>query len=379
MYEIPKGDTRYLFNSTKLAWHMDRVDDYFNKNKRIAPLYIDAGIAKFCNVKCIFCYGIYQNPSRELIPENALISFLRDAPKLGVKAVGLVGDGEPTMNPALYQGVAEGKKNGLDIGVATNGVALDKDKILTLVDNVVWVRFNCAAAETKAYQKIHGKDYWLKVKKNIEDAVRINKKNGSKCTLGLQTIYMPQTFDQIYKQAKWARDIGLDYFEIKQFSDPGCDDMARFDQDWYDQGDVKEELEKVEKLSNDKTHIVAKWSLIQAKQKRPYKHCLAIPFLFEISGNGEIYPCGYLFNNKNFLMGDLKVQSLKEILESDRYWKVIDYMRNDFDVHNDCQGCCRQDFSNKFLYDYLYDHGEYELFIDKYVRNREKPDHLNFI
>ena len=47
-----------LMDGTKMLWHMDRIIDHFDKNKRVAPVHIDMGIAKFCNVNCIFCYGI---------------------------------------------------------------------------------------------------------------------------------------------------------------------------------------------------------------------------------------------------------------------------------------------------------------------------------
>jgi hypothetical protein len=57
MYQI---DKKRRMDGTKLLWHMDRVNDRYIKGNRVAPIHIDMGIAKFCNISCVFCYGKYQ-------------------------------------------------------------------------------------------------------------------------------------------------------------------------------------------------------------------------------------------------------------------------------------------------------------------------------
>jgi hypothetical protein len=52
MHEI---DQVRRMDGTKLMWHMDRVNDRFIRGQRIAPIHIDMGIAKFCNIGCVFC------------------------------------------------------------------------------------------------------------------------------------------------------------------------------------------------------------------------------------------------------------------------------------------------------------------------------------
>ena len=107
----------YRFDGHKLLWHMDRVHDHYRDGKRIYPLHIDIGATKICNARCVYCYGIYQKMTNDIIPEPVLLSLFRDAPGLGIKSLTLTGDGEPTLNPAVYEAVTIGKKNGLDIGL----------------------------------------------------------------------------------------------------------------------------------------------------------------------------------------------------------------------------------------------------------------------
>lgn len=359
---IKTGQEKWRFDGCKLLWHMDRVEQHFKYGKWIAPLHIDIGATKLCNAKCVYCYGIHQKMSREVIPEKVLCRLFLDAPRLGVRSLTLTGDGEPTLNPAVYDAVRVGHDAGLDIGFATNGIALDIDKTDTLLSTCTWLRFNLSAVDKESYKAIHGVDEWERVQANIRATIKRRNNMKYKCTVGVQMVLIPQCLPQVIPEAKFALDVGVDYFVIKQFSDPGCPEMSRFSLDWYDGEGILDTLEEAEGLSTYQTKIVPKWGMIRSKGKRPYDACIDCPLIFQISGNSKCYPCGFLFNNEEFCYGDLKTQSLEEILYSARYWKVIDRMRNDFNVHTECTGCCRHDFTNKFVWDYMH-----------------PPDHLNFI
>ncbi len=376
---LPTGDQRYRFNSTKLPWHMERVRKRFDKGERVAPIHMDVGITKACNIECVFCLGFYQNMTGEIMPYDATVNLLRDAPQLGVKSMGIIGDGEPTLNPALYEAIKSGKKGGLDIGIATNGVALNESKIETLVKNCVWIRFNLGAVERGAYKRVHGRDFWPRVKENIEKTISTNEKAERPCTIGLQMVTTPLSQDQIIPEAKWAVDIGADYFEIKQMTQVDDARMISFPLDWYKKQDVIDALKEAESLSTERTIIMPKWTMMQSGGKRNYNHCLDVSLLMQVSGNGECYPCAYLFNHPEYLYGDLKKQSLGEILEGDRYWRIIEQMEKNFDVHQDCEGCCRHDRNNEFLYYYVHEKERFKEFWRLNVQGKPTPRHLNFI
>lgn len=351
---------KYLFDGHKLIWHMDTIHKHYRDKQRIAPLHIDIGATKACNAKCIYCYGIFQKMTGEIIPPQILIKLFEDAPRLGVKSLTLTGDGEPTLNPGLYTAVTVGRMGGLDIGVATNGILLDEDKLSILLNSCTWIRFNLSAVTKEGYKLIHGVDQWNTVKDNIKKAVRIKRDIDSKCTIGLQMVLIPQALDQVVLEAKWAVKTRVDYFVIKQFSDPGCKEMSQFPLNWYD--NVDKVLWEAEHLSNDQTKIIAKHGMIASKGVRLYDHCVDCPLIFQISGSGKCYPCGYLFNDDTYCYGDLKTQSLEDIITSNQYWGIIHEMRYNFDVHKDCMGCCRHDFTNSFIWQYL-----------------NPPEHINFI
>ncbi len=352
----------YNFDGHKLLYHMDRVYSHYRDGNRIYPLHIDIGATKLCNAKCLYCYGLFQKMTSDIIPKDILINLFADAPGLGIKSITVTGDGEPTLNPAIYKAVVAGKLRGLDIGFATNGIALDEAQLNILLKSCTWLRFNLSAVSTDSYKKVHGVNQWERVQANIIRAVQLKKKLNLSCTIGLQMVLIPQCIDQVIPEANFALDNKLDYFVIKQFSDPGCSEMNPFSLSWYDQPGVLSTLRQASLLSNETTKIVPKWGMIQSKGVRPYNHCVDCPLLFQISGSGKCYPCGYLFGNDEYCYGDLHHQTLKEILDSELYWLLIKKMRYDFDVHTQCKGCCRHDFTNAFIWQYL-----------------NPPEHLNFI
>jgi radical SAM protein with 4Fe4S-binding SPASM domain len=351
-----------MMDSTKLLYHMDRVIKHFDNGERVAPIHIDMGIAKFCNIKCLYCYGFKQQPAPVFIERLPLIRFVEDAADIGVKSLAFIGDGDPTCNPHMYTALILGKNLGLDLAISTNGVLLNNEhKIRSVLESCKWMRFCLSAGTREGYQKIHGKDYFDIVKKNIELAVEIKHKYGYTCEIGLQSVFVPIIMaDEMVKESEFAVKTGVDYFVIKQCSlpDKGESGMVYFDVNEYDKDYVTECLLKCESLSTEKTQIIPKWNVIKQKGFKPYNNCPSIPLISEISGNGDWYPCGFMFGEDSkfkseYRFGNIQEQSLKEIFESDRYWDIIKKMRYDFDNKKMCQGACRQDLTNKFVADYL--------------------------
>jgi len=289
--------------------------------------------------------------------------MMTSAPRLGVKSIALVGDGENTLNPHLYEALEAGCNAGLDIGLGTNGILLDsEEKLHTVLSTCTWLRFNLSAVGEEGYNSIHGVPKWEQVQANIGQATYLKYAKGYNCTIGLQMVLTPASMPHIIPMAQFALDSGVDYMVIKQFSDPDCSEMSQFNLDWYDNPELMELLRTAEGMSTEDTQIVPKWKIMQLKGKRDYDHCVDCPLIFQMSGDGKCYPCGYLFNSEEHCYGDLTKQTFEEIIKGERYWDVVKHMRKEFDVHTECKGCCRHDSTNSFIWNYL-----------------SKPDHINFI
>lgn len=361
---------RFRFDGHKMIYHLDRIQAWQN-GQRFAPVHIDMGLTKFCNTACLYCYAVVQNMTKgTMIGREALLQFVEDCGKLGVKSLGFIGDGEPTLNPTLYDATVLAASLGIDTSMATNGLLLDMDRAHDLLKNMSYIRFNLSAGTPEGFRRVHQSsenNFRLLIAK-IRELVKIKKENNYKCTLGLQMVLIPECFDEVLAEAELGAELGVDYFVIKHCSDSEYKEIG-IDYDAYLQiGDI---LKQAESLSNDNYVVQAKWNKINAAGEtnlykdgyRKYDQCFGTPFLLQISGNGKIYPCGPFFNKERFYIGDLHKDSFYDLVaNSERYWQVHKDVAESVDVHKDCAIGCRQDYVNKFLWDL-----------------KNPPEHINFI
>ncbi|MEO5376665.1 MAG: radical SAM protein [Magnetococcus sp. DMHC-6] len=360
---------RFRFDGHKMLHHLDRILAW-QKGERFAPIHIDMGLTKFCNTACIYCYAVVQNMDKgTMIQRDALMNYISDCGRLGVKSIGFIGDGEPTLNPALYDAAVLAKKVGVDTGMATNGLLLDMDRAAEILRDMTYIRFNLSAGTPEGFKKIHqsSKQNFAILLEKIRELVRIKKQNQYPCTLGIQMVLVPECFDQVLIEAELGAELGVDYFVIKQCADSEYKELGIRYEDYLKMGEM---IKKAESLSRPDYVVQAKWDKINAASETPiychgirkYDICYGTPFLSQISGNGKVYPCGPFFNKDRFLMGDLHKDSFYDIVMGDRYWQVHQDIVDSVDVHKDCCIGCRHDYINKMLWE---------------IKN--PPEHINFI
>ena len=358
---------KYLMDGHKLLWHLDRVNDW-NKGNKIAPIHIDVGLSKGCNIKCEYCYGatqgnLFQRQKEVTFPREPLLRYFESAGKAGVKSMAIIGEAEPTLNPYLYEAIAVGKKAGVDISLATNGILFDdgKDGEMAL-ENLTWIRFNISASDEKSYQEIHRSKEFNKFIKKVKFCVETKKRKNLDVTIGFQMVLTPNNVKYAVSLAKLGKELGVDYLVIKQCSDTVDSDIGVFDKlDVYH--NFTDTLKEAEAQSEGDYKVIVKWYKIGNEGKRNYDSCLGVPFLLYSSGDGKLYPCGMFFDYKSdeYLMGDLLTQSFDEILNSDRYWEVVEKVKQ-IDVHKQCYANCRTNAINEFLW-----------------QIKHPPAHVNFV
>ena len=365
-----------ILDGTKLAWHKDRIEAWL-RGERIAPITIDWALTRACNFHCVFCYSQLQDNPSKVLTKDIIFRFLDDAAEIGVKGISLISDGESTCSPHFYDAIVHGKEKGIDIGVATNGALLKKERLPEILPCLTWLRFNISAGEPKRYAEIMGckeQDFFT-VCNIIKECVRIKKENKLNVTIGTQMVFLPEFLDQIMPLTKLGKELGTDYLVIKHCSDDEEGSLG-VDYEAYFKPEIIETIREAEKESTPKYFVKAKWSKILSHGERKYKQCYGAPFLIQLSGSGLVAPCGMLFNEKykKFHIGNIAEKSFKEIWQSDRYWEVMDYIASDkFNAQTDCGCLCIQHKINEFLWDIKQGN------IKPGQPPGEPPEHINFI
>ncbi len=357
---------KYKMGGHKLLWHLDRVLAW-QKGERIAPLSIDVGLSKGCNIRCEYCFGQmqgngYKDKANIIFPREALLNYVRDAGKLGVRSMALIGEGEPTLNPAVYDAIIEGKKAGVDMALGTNGILFDKgSKGEEALKNLTWIRFNLSAASKEAYQRVHNSEMFDTVMDKISFCVATKNKYHLPVTIGLQMVLTPTNVDQVVPLAKLGAGLGVDYFVVKQCSDVKDNTLGVYSK-LGEYQNFSYLLISAEADSNELYNVIIKWQHITNEGKRNYKRCLGAPFFLYSSGDGRLYPCGMFFDKyeEEYRLGDLTKQSFPEILHSERYWEV---MKKVAEIDTDtCYTNCRTHMINDFAWQ---------------IKN--PPEHINFV
>lgn len=340
---------KWLMDGCKHLWHQDKLEDWL-RGYKITPITLDIGIHKGCNILCRYCYGVKQGKTKEYIPEDRLLLLAEDAKKCGIRSVAIIGDGEPTLNKGLYPFVQALDEGGVDCSVATNGLLLGRGQIETLSRYCTWVRFNISGVSNYDWVMGAPRGSLRKFENIVQQAVYLGKMNG--CTIGLQMVLIPECFGEVVPLAEKAVEWGVDYLVIKQFSDGGEGMPIHFNMDKYKE--VTDALQQAEAMSTKDTKIIAKWSAIKdtvsitGSKHWDFDKCIDLPFLFQISGNGNCYPCGYLFGSDEYCYGSVVSGRLSEILKSEHYWEIIEKVGNT-PLEKLCTGQCRHCETLKFM------------------------------
>ena len=357
---------KYLMSGHKLLWHLDRVAAW-QAGERIAPLHIDVGLSKGCNIRCHYCFGalqgnLYRKGSEVFFPRAPLLAYMRDAGRAGVRSMALVGESEPTLNPHLYEAVVEGRRAGVDMAVGTNGVLWDTGAAGgAALEHLTWLRFNLSAASDESYRRLHGSREFAAVLNAVRHVVGTKRRRGLPVTVGLQMVLTPLNVGEVVPLARLGAELGVDYLVVKQCSDTVENALGIFRR-LGEYADYTETLRAAEALSAPGYDVIVKWRPIEDKGVRSYTTCLGAPFLLYSSGDGRLYPCGMFFEQREeeFRMGDLTRQSFTEILASERYWEVVEKVRR-IDVSG-CYANCKTHSINEFLWQLTH-----------------PPEHVNFI
>lgn len=363
---VASGLKKNNLDGHKLHLHPERVAEW-KQGERIAPIYIDMGITQTCNIACKFCYYMVpENRTQHIIPTRQLIQFLKESAEIGVKAIGFLGDGEPTLHPGVYDAVEKGSEFGLDMAIATNGVSLQSDRLVSFLESLTWIRFTLAVAEPSAYKRVMGgnEKTFVKVINNIKKCVEIKKKRNLNVTIGMQMVLIDDCVNQIVPQAALGQELGVDYFVVKQTSESGSTVKESVQHGLVPQSySIHEELFKqAESYSTDTYKVIVKRKKMEVTQ-RSYDTCYGCEFLPQITGRGDVFPCGNHFERPDLLIGNICTESFKDLVFGQKYADVMRKVREEINVHSECGIGCRQNEINEYLFDLV----------------ASRPAHVNFI
>lgn len=322
------------FNSNeKILRYLDKLDYFFNGHKTLIVTEFD--LTNRCNNNCPGCCGVRENGaelSREQI--DLIVRSLRD---IGNQGVILSGGGEPLISPHFSYAVKELRKNGMKLGLNSNGLALTEELAELIADNCTYFRISLDAASPELYKKTHGMSpaAFQKTVDNIRMFARVKKARGSQTSYGVGFLTSRDTAGEMEAFVRLARDCGVDFAQFRPFTG-----------DLYDVTETYQRLKETYETPDFGVRAsLQKYKEMKTGGKREYDRCRGMFFSTVITADAKVFACLHYRQREEYYLGTITEDtSLSDIFRSPRMRQVYESI--------DCSKCpsmCRNDAFNRTL------------------------------
>ena len=127
-------------------------------------------ISSLCNHTCTFCSN-RKMKNKKNADSVLVMRILKEARDEGAKSVGLYATGEPFLNKDLEKFIRYAKKelNYEYVYITTNGAACTPKRVASAIENGLdSIKFSIHGGTAETYKKIHGKDDFERVIRNLK-------------------------------------------------------------------------------------------------------------------------------------------------------------------------------------------------------------------
>ena len=198
----------------KLIYHHEKIAKIGAGTPQF-PVHATLSLGNYCNHRCLWCTAYeYQQAKAKQIDYDSILSWLTRAAGRGLKAVGYVGNGEPTAFKRFDELTREIGALGLQQGMFTNGYLLDRYE-QEVLQHFTYIRISLDAGTTKTHAAMHdvSESHYEKIVENLRRLIAKREKGTP--TVGIQFATHHENLGDLAACAKMAAEIGADYLSVK--------------------------------------------------------------------------------------------------------------------------------------------------------------------
>jgi len=322
------------YTDLKAGWHSGRIES-LKAGEQIVPPHIQLIICDLCNQDCHFCsyrseagfsseqYGEKQ-PDGSILMNPRFMSYekateiLRDAARLGVRAVQFTGGGEPTVHPRHLELFRYAINLGLECALVSNGV-IARDGILDTLPQFAWVRISLDAGSGPTYAATRRtpESNFVKALANTRELTARIAAEKSACVVGIGYVVTTHNFGEIVEGCRLAKETGASYIRLsavfsREFVGPYLGIYAR----------IKNSIDEARTMHESDTFKIVDLfgdRISDLDQHAPdYKTCGYQQFNMYIGADLKVYRCCTTSYTKHGEVGDLSQQSFQRWFLSDQ-------------------------------------------------------------
>jgi MoaA/NifB/PqqE/SkfB family radical SAM enzyme len=317
----------------KILRYVDKLDYFFNGHKTLIVTEFD--LTNRCNNKCPGCCGVNENGAE--LSRHQIDLIVRSLAGMENQGVILSGGGEPLISPHFSYAVRELRKNGMKLGLNSNGLALTEDLAVLIAENCEYFRISLDAATPELYRKTHGMPpaAFEKTVENIRLFSRVKRELQSPVSFGVGFLTSRETAPEMEAFVALVKERGADFAQFRPFTG-----------DLYDA--TEEYLRLKEAYETPEFGVRAslqKYREMGTEGKRSYDRCRGMFFSTVVTADAKVFACLHYRQNDAYYLGQITDEtSLEDIFKSARMREVY--------ASIDCSQCpamCRNDVFNRTL------------------------------
>lgn len=248
------------------------------------PRQIQIETTNVCNHRCGFCAYTEMVRTHAIMDPALFKRLVSEAYELGAREIGLFAGAEPLTCKSLEDYIVHCRTLGFEyMYISTNGALGDEARFKSLIDaGLSSIKFSINAGTRETYKRVHGRDEFDKVIRNLRFVSEYRRNVPSFKYLGLSFVGMPDTAHE--------------YADIRELAGSLVDEVLYYEAN--NQSGQKAEL-----------------------PPPPFETCV-LPFnKLHISVEGYIKACCNDYDNY-LAIEDLKTMSLKEAWHSPRFQQL---------------------------------------------------------
>lgn len=317
----------------RVYYHRNYILDVVAGKIPKSPVSVEIHPSNICNSNCSFCAYKECNEG-ELLPS---IEFCRITQQIinfkTVQSVVFSGGGEPTINKFLPNSIDMLTRNGIDVGLMTNGVHIG-DRLLSSLKACSWVRISLNGYDDESYCRITNlpPNSFQNTCNNIKKIINLKEFNPN-LIVGISCV-----IDSNYKSCNdletffnVAKSLNVDYVMYRPYEGVAFGDTQISKNAFEAVGSELEKMGQFTKIhTNIKTFIREKYKLKNGVRITECPLC-DNGLILVISANGTIHPCIESVKYSNCQRGKLSMADYLSTIQ-------IDY--------STC-GMCRYDHMNR--------------------------------
>ncbi len=292
-------------------------------------------ITKLCNLRCAHCYlaaGKVADNELSGAEIKTLITAVKEEGGISVA----IGGGEPLMRADCLEIVEHALSCGLLVSLGTNATLIDRDRAALLADLPIKIQISLDGATEAVHDTIRGQGSYRAAVNGIDELVRAGKADD----MVIAFTAMKKNVHEAAAIVQFAYDRGIPVVQFPPLTPSGrareCWDDLRLNSDelvefWQTVSQCALEVQGEMDLLADC------FSMNIHQAGKPYQ--CSIGFQYRIDPAGNVYPCQCFHYGTEYLLGNIRNDTLKSMVEGSRIKEIQLLSRKRSSMIDACSDC----------------------------------------